>query len=103
MGQVIAFKKPLSLPHSAPPDAGALAAAFYAQCRYEATAQAINAHRENPALNIGKLAGALTRTFAEDMIAQKMLESAVEGNPEKRAVAAALEALITRKGTPRVA
>lgn len=94
MGNVVAFKKPLSLPQSAPPAPGELAEAFYRQCRIAAMAEGFNAQRRNPALNVNRLVPSLTRVFAEDLVAQKVLESTLEQNPEKRAVAAALQKLV---------
>lgn len=94
MGQVVAFKRPLALAQSLPPAPGELAEEFYRQCRVTAIAEGFNAQRRNPALDVNRLVPSLTRTFAEDMIAQKLLESMLEDNNEKREVANELQRLV---------
>ncbi|MBU0800574.1 MAG: hypothetical protein KKA05_06165 [Alphaproteobacteria bacterium] len=94
MGDVVAFKKPLSLPQSAPPTAQCLAAEFYHQCQVQALTEGINAKRANPALKLSQLVPSLTRIFTEDLIAQKLLEASTERNLSKLHIAEELQTLL---------
>jgi hypothetical protein len=101
MGTVVAFRKPLAATPSfhagGAASVAALAEEFYRQCRIHATAEGLNACRADPALKPSRLIPALTRLFAEDVIAQKTFEAGVEHNPGKLRMAEHLYAIVTAR------
>lgn len=98
MGDVVPFRKPLSITPSFHEGGiaavGMLAEEIYNQCRIHAMAEAFIAKRENPALEMKRLVPSLTELFAEEVLADKVLHATIENNPEKMKLAAELLAVI---------